>query len=203
MIKNQLASCYDGHGKPMQWSDIQFLVVHRTDLAQLGPDNPNPIPDEQLNGPELCQRFHDAPLQAPRGLGTGGRPPYHFLVCHDGHVEQCLPLYVRGAHAVGYNWRSIAVAVVGRCDRTELRPGQWSALVDLCLKLAPINGGLDIVGHTALPGGSGDPNKRCPGKFCDPYIVEMDVARKLPVGWRDLNRQDVEMRLIGAGITIY
>jgi N-acetylmuramoyl-L-alanine amidase len=36
----------------------------------------------------------------------------HFIVCKDGTIIQCVPLDIRGRHAIGLNWTSIGIEIV-------------------------------------------------------------------------------------------
>ncbi len=167
-VEDVTAACANANSTRRDIRRIHTLVLHRTDLSRNTPHNPHPISDLMLTGPELAKRFR------VRGLGTGGLTPYHFLVLVDGAVQQLLPLSVVGSHARDYNYASIAVAVVGA--KLETQPPlhvQSDSLVRLVAVLRGINGGLDVVGHTDLPGASEDPKKKCPG----PFIVPAEVAR--------------------------
>jgi hypothetical protein len=161
----------------LKLSAVKLLVVHRISLAQRTPENPNPVSDTQLDG-AACKRAF-----AHLGMGTGGACPYHLLVRHNGELEQLLPLSVCGAHARGYNRSSWAIAVVGDPRRRAITDKQWDTLLATCMRLAPMNGGLDIIGHDNLHGGSHDPNKICPGKYLSVEALEQEVARKLPSSW--------------------
>ena len=86
---------------------------------------------------------------------------YHLVVLGDGHIVQGRDLEKKGAHAKGYNQRSIGVCVVG--DNTD--PGnEWSfpqkvalrALLDLLRILYPT---AEVMGHRDLPGAA----TACPG----------------------------------------
>ena len=159
--------------KPLSYDAIKYLIIHRTDLEDKATGNDNPIANNLLTGTELVSRFKN-PL-----LGTCGLIPYHFLIRYPyGQVEQLLPLSRRGAHAIGYNYQSIGVAVVGRLDLGPASNDQYMTLVMICADLARINKGLIIVGHTDLPGASADKNKHCPGKYLDISKLRYDVEQK-------------------------
>jgi hypothetical protein len=191
---NRIAECYDGRGVIMPIGNVRAIIVHRTDLCQWAPENPHPIPNDQLDGPSLCKVFMSQP-----GLGTGSRPPYHVLIKTDGTAEQMLPLSVMGEHCITMNHRSLAVAVVGDFNAIQPSLAQWETLVEVVASWAPINGGLDVLGHTDVPGGSANPGKRCPGKYLPVGPVEMEVARRLPVGWRLWNTEGVAAALAADG----
>jgi hypothetical protein len=159
MILNKTIDCYDGRVATLHYSRIRYIVIHRISLAFKTDANPHPIPDDQLGAVGLAMAFKD------RGLCTGGRPPYHILICMDGAAEQILPLSVQGVHARRYNDESIAIAMAGNTDMREAPLAQHKTLVEVCKPIYKLNGGLQIAGHTDLPGASGDPRKRCPGRF--------------------------------------
>lgn len=179
---------------------ISHLVVHRTDLDTLDPEaNPDPVPNDQLDGPALALRFAN-----PR-LGTAGRIPYHFLLRADEPtwtLEQMLPLSARGAHAIGYNWRAIGVAAVGDFRRYPPQPGAYDKLVRLCGLLIPINGGLLTVGHTDLPGAAADTTKVCPGSYLPVKPLAAQALASLPEGWMGWTEGAVTARLTLAGIVV-
>jgi N-acetyl-anhydromuramyl-L-alanine amidase AmpD len=149
-------------------ASVQYVFVHRISLSQIAYGNPHPIADDLLTGPELARRF-----LVSEALGTGQRIPYHLLVRRDGDVDQMISLGRRGAHARGKNWCSWAVAIAGNTDEAPVSVKQWDALIDVLWLLAGLHPELQIVGHTEIPGTSGDPNKQCPGRH-----ISMDSVRK-------------------------
>lgn len=169
---------------------LRFTVIHRLSLANRARGNPRPVPDAELTGADVVERFRD-PL-----LGTGGMTPYHVLIRHDGTVEQLLRLSVRGQHMTDvrasprwYNWRTLAIAVVGNTDEGPPTVEQYGALIRVVRDLMPLTRGA-VGGHTDYPGASSDPHKRCPGKFLDPLGVRDSAARMLPDGWRQWGKQE-------------
>lgn len=153
-------------------------MIHRISLSEY---RKNPIPDDQLTGEGLIKAFRN------RDLGTGGRTPYHALITHQASVEQLLRLSQRGAHATGFNYRSIAIAVAGNTDERPLAPGQQEKIVETVASLIPyIPGGLGVEGHTNLPGDH--KGKRCPGRFFPLEEIEEEALLHLPNGWSAWNR---------------
>jgi hypothetical protein len=179
---------------------LSHLVIHRTDLDHLDPvANPNPVPNELLDGPALALRFNNP------GLGTGGAIPYHFLLRSDPGLwtlEQLLPLSVRGAHAVGFNWRGIGVAAVGDFRKYAPPAEQYDKLVKLVALLIPIQRGLITAGHTDLAGASADANKVCPGAFLPVKVLAASALATLPTDWNLWPASEVDARLVAAGITL-
>jgi len=177
-VVDRVGECAPPAGSPTNrlmpgLTHIRYLVLHQTSLARQGPDNPIPVPDEDLDGPKLARIFRENPKPRPDGLGTGGYCPYHILITAGGRAEQLLPLSAVGAHAPGYNHQSVAVAVVGNFHDVTPSPSQMRALVRVCLDLVPLNGALNIGGHTVTFGASSDLGKVCPG----PGLRIPDVVR--------------------------
>lgn len=177
--------------KRLHIPSVSHVVVHRCDLHHLGPDNPQPIPDDQLTGVELARRFRASAKAPPNGLGTYGRIPYHATIDTRATIEQLLPLSAMGAHAKGYNWRSWGVAVIGDTDQRPMSADQWEALVWVCSSWGIANNGLIIAGHTSLPGASADPSKRCPGRYVPIARLEVEAERRMPAGWQAADQQTV------------
>lgn len=202
-VVNKIAVCRTvnkNNGKVLPRSVLSHLVIHRTDLDTLDPvANPNPVPNELLDGQALAIRFANA------ALGTGGLIPYHFLFRADAPVwtiEQLLPLSVRGSHAVGFNWRGIGVAAVGDFRKYAPPAGMYEKLVKLTALLIPINGGLVTAGHTDLSGASADANKVCPGSFLPVKVLAASALASLPTNWKRWSVDEVNARLTAAGITL-
>lgn len=159
-------------GKPMNLYSVRLVVDHRLSLANKTEGNPNPVDDRILNGFHVIEAFRN-PL-----MGTGGRPPYHLLIKQDAlaTVDQMLPLAIKGAHASGVNWCSIAVAVAGNTDERAILPQQYQRLIGINRLLAPLNGGLIIRGHDEIPGARKDDGKQCPGRFLSMDAIRAEVA---------------------------
>jgi len=161
-INNVIAQCANKNGRLLDPAQIRYLVIHHCSLSKKAPGNDNPIPDDKLTGPLLAKAFKDL------RLGTTGCTPYHFLITYTG-IDQLLQLSVRGAHARAWNDRSIGIAVVADEDnKVPPLQSQRDNLIALLRVLYPINGGLEIVGHTQLAGASADPHKVCPGPLLNP-----------------------------------
>ncbi len=118
---------------------------------------------------------------------------YHLFVRQDGQVDWALSAHgfdlgfeLRGAHAVGYNSRSIGIAVYGCFDPEpegqpmyplprNLHPtkAQLDSLEVLCSGLTWWFGKpLMLAGHTELPHSTRFLGKRCPGRN-----LNMDLLR--------------------------
>ncbi len=163
---------------------VGYIAVHRLTLSYYDKQaNPNPIPDDELTGHLIIDRFTDE--SGSLGAVTGYRPPYHLAVFPDGHIEQMLPLAVKGAHAKNYNWRSWGLAVIGDFRKSPPTDAQVKSLIELCRVLAIAkDGGCEIAGHTELPGSSGDPDKVCPGPHMPLGRVRSEaLICDRPVAW--------------------
>jgi hypothetical protein len=90
---------------------------------------------------------------------------YHYVIYPDGTVHTGRSPEEIGAHAVGYNTRSLGVCLLGTDRYTS---AQWDGLKKLIQDISP---GKQIVGHRDLPG----VGKSCPG---------FDVASWLAGGMR-------------------
>lgn len=81
---------------------------------------------------------------------------YHYVITLDGQLHRGRPLEEVGAHAQGYNAKSIGICMVGT-DQFSLR--QWEMLLKLIQRLeALLDTVLKLYGHNEL-----NPHKLCPG----------------------------------------
>ena len=78
----------------MSPADVKFLVVHCS-----------ATPDDMDIGVAEIDRWHKA--KGWRGIG------YHFVIRRDGTIEYGRPLSTPGAHAAGFNSKSIGICLVG------------------------------------------------------------------------------------------
>ena len=141
LVVNKIAESNALNNRVLVRESLLYLFVHETSLCIPGPDNPEPIQCEDLDGVSLARVFKTMPKPWPDGLGTGGLCPYTFLIRKDksATVEQMLPLFIRGAHAQKYNPVSISVAVVGHFNKEQVLDEQLNKLIQLCVALYPIN----------------------------------------------------------------
>lgn len=111
-----------------------------------------------------CDR--DFPLQAviachrARGFATIG---YHYYITRDGIVHAGRPLYQEGAHATGYNRRSIGICYEGGLDPAgkpadTRTPAQKDTLLKLLQRLKTDYPFARIMGHRDFPNVA----KECP-----------------------------------------
>jgi len=111
-----------------------------------------------------------------RGFADVG---YHFLVWRDGTTAAGRPVHRVGAHAKGWNSRSLGIAMVGHHDHDEPTTEQWRAAVDLVGALAftyvvPAD---HVIGHRETYDRDGVPRRKtCPGALVDMDRFRTDVA---------------------------
>ena len=102
-----------------------------------------------------------------RGFNGAG---YHFYIRKNGDIKNTRPLEKPGAHALGYNARSIGICYEGGLDESgktadTRTPEQKEQLRELLWKLHTLFPHALIVGHRDLPG----VKKACPCFSCDEY----------------------------------
>lgn len=95
-----------------------------------------------------------------RGLSDIG---YHYIIRRDGTIEQGRTLETIGAHASGYNSRSIGICYAGGKDdngrpEDNRTPEQIQTMNDLVTSLKQQFPNAQISGHGSLPG----VHKSCP-----------------------------------------
>lgn len=125
---------------------IELIVIHAA-----------ATPDDMDIGVEEIREWHKA-----RGMHDIG---YHDVIRRDGRVEKGRPIEITGAHAKGFNAKSIGICLVGGVDVDDLteaefnftRPqmASFNKLLDLYRIEFPE---AEVVGHKDLPG----VNKACP-----------------------------------------
>lgn len=81
---------------------------------------------------------------------------YHYVIRRSGKLETGRPLGEPGAHARGFNKRSVGICLVG--DGGDFTPAQWRALEVLVAWLQREWPGAEVLGHRDLPG----VDKACP-----------------------------------------
>jgi N-acetylmuramoyl-L-alanine amidase len=143
--------------KPLR--DVDLLVVHCSATRE-----------SQDIGVEDIRRWHKQ-----RGFLDVG---YHYVIRRDGTRETGRPESVPGAHARGWNHRSIGICLAGgvmpngKTPEDNFTVAQWDELKALLLELRTRYPGADIVGHGDLPG----VNKACPSfdvaAWCDTHGLD-------------------------------
>jgi hypothetical protein len=70
--------------------------------------------------------------------------------------------------------------------------------------LLPLSGGLEVVGHDAIPGGAADPAKICPGYRWDHAMTEAIIGLdEHHIRWRDeWTQAEAEAHAISRGLLL-
>lgn len=79
---------------------------------------------------------------------------YHFFIKRDGTVQTGRPLMDGGAHAVGYNEKSVGVCLAGgvkeedgKTPEANYTPAQWASLLALVRELHAQFPNATVIGH--------------------------------------------------------
>jgi N-acetylmuramoyl-L-alanine amidase len=67
---------------------------------------------------------NDSRYESTPGLKEYPGTSAHFIVCKNGTIIQCLPLDLRGRHAIGMNWTAIGIEMVQEVPAG--RTGHWA-----------------------------------------------------------------------------
>lgn len=142
----------------MNASDVKFLVVHGS-ATQASMD----VTVKDID------RWH-----REKGWRMVG---YHFVITRQGVVQMGRPLEWSGAHALGFNDKSLGICMVGGADakgksENNYTLDQFAALGELLLNLQSEYPGAKIVGHRDLPGNT----TACPGFDVQKWAKETNVA---------------------------
>lgn len=131
------------------------------------------------------------------GLGSIG---YHYVIDLDGMILSGRGIAEVGAHAAGYNARSIGICLVGGMEpKARYTSAQWESLRRLVDTLRTQRPGLQVVGHRDLsPDADGDGEitrrdwlKTCPGFS----VADWLRARFVPPADQVLGAQDLANHL--------
>ncbi len=103
---------------------------------------------------------------------------YHFVIHEDCSVHAGRPLSRSGAHARGFNARSIGVCVIGNGNRHDFGVGQYVALEALVQGLMAVHKIKPdhVIGHREVNDHVGpkyQTRKVCPGR-----LVDLDELRR-------------------------
>jgi N-acetyl-anhydromuramyl-L-alanine amidase AmpD len=104
---------------------------------------------------------------------------YHFFVAKDGKVYRGRPVDTVGAHATGYNSRSIGICAEGDYVYDNMPAQQKVSIMSLCKELLALYTGAKIYGHGELNA------TECPGaKYPLQDIKEevLNVFKDVPAG---------------------
>lgn len=89
---------------------------------------------------------------------------YHYVIKRDGTVEKGRPVTQPGAHARGFNHRSLGICLVGGVEsdgktaEANYTHAQWDALEQLVIELKRFYPDAEVLGHRDMP----RVNKECP-----------------------------------------
>lgn len=131
-------------GKPRQ------IIIHHT-------HNPN----------LTVESTHKLHIERFKWAGIG----YNYFIEKTGDIFQGRGMYV-GAHAKGYNFDSIGIALAGNFDESLPNEKQIQSLIDICLEFM-INYDIEpsrVIGHREIEG----VEKTCPG-----LLFDMNKLREL------------------------
>jgi hypothetical protein len=175
----------DGKKRIRDFSAVDTIAVHRVGwILKRDGSLSSKIGD---TAEEICEAFTSNPEVSKY---TGGEIAYTLMVERDGTIKQCLPVDEIGAHARRWNKQAIGVACIGDFRHEEMGPDQRSALEDL-LTLLCLSFNLDplraIRGHDELPGGSANPEKRCPGN----RLIMGDLRRSVKALIQERGREEL------------
>jgi len=147
--------------------EVDYIVLHTA--AHGNKENNYDTSAEQINDWHLERGW--------RGIG------YHFVIRHNGDIEEGRELERTGAHAKGLNTDSIGICMSGHGDYFDFTEEQYESLFELCIELSnKLNVPIDnIIGHRELNDliekghleSQYKTYKTCPGK-----IISMDMIRK-------------------------
>lgn len=95
---------------------------------------------DQINAAHKARKFSSYVDKKGRVRYIG----YHYIIHHDGTIEECRPISKIGCHASGHNTRSIGISYVGGLDARDTKgtmckdtrtPQQKASLIKLIKKL--------------------------------------------------------------------
>ena len=98
---------------------------------------------------------------------------YHYVIRRDGTVEVGRELSTPGAHAYGYNQKSLGICMVGGKSREtdgledNFTDEQWEALEVLCSQVRGLYPEAKVVGHNEIS------NKACPSFDVQAWVVRI------------------------------
>lgn len=136
-ISRYLQWTQDELNQMKQLDKVDLLVVHHTESHD--------VPIEEVNAWHKNNGW----------VGCG----YHYLIRASGSIEKGRPDNKMGAHALGYNDRSLGISLCGDFTNVPPMPGQMDALEDLLTALRAQYPDAKVVRHrdlcpTSCPGNS-------------------------------------------------
>lgn len=106
---------------------------------------------------------------------------YHFVVRRDGTVEHGRELNEVGAHAIGYNERSVGICLIGGVNgankpENNFTEAQWKALEPLVSELEEQFPQAKVVGHYEL-----NPGRDCPSFNVQKWMQSRKKSQTAPL----------------------
>lgn len=101
---------------------------------------------------------------------------YHYVIRRDGTIEKGRPDDKPGAHARGYNHKSLGICLAGgvapngKTPENNFTPHQFASLATLLKQLKAKHPNAEILGHRDLPG----VNKACPSFDVREWLASLD-----------------------------
>jgi N-acetylmuramoyl-L-alanine amidase len=170
--------------------EVDLLIIHCTGLSY---DRDHPVPDDECDPVYLTEVLRRAP-------GLGGIP-YWGVIDRRGLLHQIVPLLTETYHALEYNRRSLGLALFG--EREPATAAQYDTLVWACALLVPINGGLQIEGHSLLPRATHDAHKICPRPAIPSMVgLRADVGAAMVSGWQTWGADRAAETISDAGLVL-
>jgi hypothetical protein len=156
-LVNRIEECDDGLHKMRPGTSIEGITLHMFAV------------------PSVIDAAGIASFYRQNRQWTGGQMPYTYVVLPSGVIEQALPIWEIGPHALRWSAPTIGVVHIGDFNKHAPPAEQWASSVDLvaelcsALELDPLArdaGGVHVVaGHTERPRATKAKNKDCPGKL--------------------------------------
>ena len=135
-----------------------FIVIHCS-----------ATPEEMDIGWKEIDRWHRA-----KGWRMGG---YHHVIRRDGSIEKGRDLTAQGAHAKGYNHKSVGICLVGgvepdgKTPEDNFRAPQINQLVALLKRLRGMYPSARIIGHNEIS------SKACPSFSVQERLKEWNLEQ--------------------------
>lgn len=143
--------------------DIDLIVVHCTATR----------PNQNVSMTELNRWFVEKDYSS---IG------YHYVISRDGNINNTRPITQQGAHALGYNAKSIGISLMGGVDdnltpENNFTTAQFSSLTSLIRKFAGTLQNLHVIGHNQIS------SKACPSFDVQQWLSGQFDALKADSSW--------------------
>ena len=143
----------------------QYFIVHHS-----GGTGANPLADTSHHTIDMIRAWHKA--KGWRDVG------YHYVIHKDGSVHKGRKENDTGAHAYGYNTKSIGICLSGNFDATLPTKGQTNALRALLLDLKTRH---DVLDENIIPH-RGVAKKTCYGeKLSEDWARNLIIKKETPM----------------------